>query len=258
MRDSTSKRGQILEIINSEGSCSIQELARRLNVTTMTIRRYLKSLSAHEDIRLVRGMLIKTALLNQNPASNYSLISAFTINSDSKARIAERALHYISPLDNILIDAGSTCEYFVRAIPDTYQLKVFCFSLNVLNHLVLKKNTQITIAGGVYHESSMLFESREGIELLKKTRTNTAFISSSGVSLDLGITCSDDFERELKKYAILSAQKSILLADSSKFEKVGSIHFANIEDFDIIITDSGIPQGIAEKIRELGVMLDIV
>jgi DeoR family deoxyribose operon repressor len=252
------KLEQILEIIEMEGSCSIQELARRLGVTTMTIRRNLEYLPQSPEIRLVRGMLLKTGDLGQGSTSHYSLISAFAVNAAKKTRIAQRALTYISPRDNILIDTGSTCEHFVRAIPDDIELNVFCFSVNILNQLIKHKKCRTTIAGGVYHESSMLLESREGIELLKKSRTNKAFISASGVNLDLGITCSDDFERELKNVAIMSAEKSILMVDSSKFGKVGSIHFADIEDFDMIITDTDLPEEIADKIRERGVQIDMV
>ncbi len=188
------KQEQILEIIETEESCSIQELARRLGVTTMTIRRNLKDLPGTPTFKLVRGMLLKTGSGNQTSASHYSLISAFTVNSDRKTRIARRAISYLSPQDNILIDTGSTCEYFVRAIPDDMALNVFCFSLNILNHLIRRNKCRATLAGGVYHESSMLFESREGIELLKKSRTNKAFISASGVIWTWD-HCSGHFER---------------------------------------------------------------
>ena len=258
MNRKSEKQERILDILENEGSCSIQELARRLEVSTMTIRRSLKDLPQSPEIRLVRGMLLKTGNTANLSSSDYSLISAFTINSDRKARIARRALSYLCPQDNILIDTGSTCEYFVRVIPEEFEINAFCFSLNILNYLIRLRKCRTTIAGGVYHESSMLFESREGIELLRKNRTNKAFISASGVNLELGITCSDDFERELKKDALLAAEKSFLLVDSSKFGKVGSIHFAEIEDFDVIITDADIPKDVAEKIKERGVQIDIV
>ena len=55
-----------------------------------------------------------------------------------------------------------------------------------------------------------------------------------------------------------TAQKSIVLADSSKFRRRGFSKIANIEDIDIIITDAGIPDSIASRIEEIGVELMVV
>ena len=41
---------------------------------------------------------------------------------------------------------------------------------------------------------------------------------------------------------IKSADKKILLVDSSKFNKVESTVFAQLIDFDVIISDKGIPE----------------
>ena len=93
------------------------------------------------------------------------------------------------------------------------------------------------------------------IELLKKTRVKKAFISAYGVNLRLGVTCSADFERDLKMTAINSAKQRILLADSSKFGKVENAHFADLEDFDTIITDNLLPVDTAREITRRGITL---
>ncbi|GAI28392.1 unnamed protein product [marine sediment metagenome] len=47
-----------------------------------------------------------------------------------------------------------------------------------------------------------MFESPEGIEVIKRIRANKAFISAAGVSEKLGVTCATDYEKETKKAVI--------------------------------------------------------
>ena len=50
----------------------------------------------------------------------------------------------------------------------------------------------------------------------------------------------------------------ILTIDSSKFGKAKAAHFAEMKDFDIIITDSGLSETYREIINEAGIELILV
>jgi len=82
-------------------------------------------------------------------------------------------------------------------------------------------------------------------------RANKTFITASGVSLQLGVTCSNFFERTTKQTALEAAITKILVADSSKFGMVKTGHFADIDDFDIIITDKGVEEKTLTPIRKI-------
>jgi len=257
----SSKQSRIDKIrarVMANGSCSIRDLGEFLGVTTMTIRRDLDEIPEADGFLLVRGVLFYTGSQKSAPSHRYSLITAKTERSEQKTRIAQAALQLLQPGDSIIIDAGSTMEYFVNVIPASMNLSAFCFSLNIMMCLLQKDSTRIMLTGGLYHSSSMMFESREAIKLVRNSRSNKAFISASGVNLKLGVTCSDDFESELKRTAIASAQERILLVDSSKFGKVQTGFFAEVGDFERIITDDGAPADTVEAIRGLGVIVDIV
>jgi DeoR family deoxyribose operon repressor len=55
-----------------------------------------------------------------------------------------------------------------------------------------------------------------------------------------------------------SSLKKILLIDSSKFDQVKPAYFADINDFDIIITDSSVSETWREEIERLNIQLYIV
>jgi DeoR family deoxyribose operon repressor len=52
--------------------------------------------------------------------------------------------------------------------------------------------------------------------------------------------------------------RKILIADSSKFGGIRSDYFAELSDFDEIVTDSQIPQEYMDIIKDLGITLRIV
>ena len=54
-----------------------------------------------------------------------------------------------------------------------------------------------------------------------------------------------------------AAQKTIVLADSTKFGRRGFAKIADIEAIDLIITDAGISPKTVKKIEDLGIELII-
>ncbi len=245
---------KIQQIVKEAGTITIQHLATKFNVSKMTIRRDLDQILSDPEIRLIRGMLIYNAV-SGDENSKYSIISASTLNQSAKKRIAAKAKSLLEPEDTIIIDAGSTTELLARSIPKSMKLDIICFSLNIINEILKKEHCSITLPGGKYHCSSMVFQSREAIDLLERTRVKKAFISAYGVNFRLGVTCSADFERELKLTSINSAQQRILLVDASKFGKVNNVHFADLKDFDTIITDNLLPRKTRQYIRSQGITL---
>lgn len=64
-------------------------------------------------------------------------------------------------------------------------------------------------------------------------------------------------EAEINRTMMKAAQKTIVLADSTKFGKRGFAKICNAEDVDMIITDSRLPQQTRDQIEEMGIDLVI-
>jgi len=93
--------------------------------------------------------------------------------------------------------------------------------------------------------------------MIKNFRANKAFVTASGIDHKFGATCSNYYERPTKKALMQSSLKKILLVDSSKFGLIRSDYFADLNEFDEIITDKGIPEEYKEIIKSLGITLKI-
>jgi DeoR family deoxyribose operon repressor len=227
---------------------SIPELSEHFAVSEMTVRRDLNLLAENGLAHVTHGRAYTDGdgLLLDNQTEMYTLTDAETRNREAKIRIGQKAASLIEQDDVIIIDTGSTTEFLTKSIPPNLNITVLCFTLNNMVELHRKKNCRVVLAGGYYHENSMMFESPEGVNLIKRHRASKAFISASGVSTTLGVTCANYYELETKTASIASSAQRILLVDSSKFDSVQSTFFADLEDFQAVITD----QGISDECRE--------
>ncbi len=240
---------RIVETLRTQdlGVSSIRELAGRLAVSEMTIRRDLELLASDNVVRLVHAGAVLVA--PEASAPRYSLAEAGARMAEEKRRIGRRAAALIQPQDIVIVDSGSTTECLVQAIPDGLPLTLICFSLNVLVEAHRNKECRIVFAGGALHENTLMFESPEGAQLIRRYRANKAFLSASGLNERLGVTCANSYEVETKQAAIASSLERILVADSSKFGRIHPSHFAELRDFSVLVTDAGLPAESAEFLR---------
>ncbi|MCK5671997.1 MAG: DeoR/GlpR transcriptional regulator [Spirochaetales bacterium] len=232
---------RIVKMLRLANPTTVNKLSSVMDVSHMTIRRDLEMLKDRNLVDIFHGGVILKEDSKQEKQHPYSLSYANKQMNQEKKHIAIKASAFIMSEETIILDTGSTMEYFARALPDCFHLTVLCFTLNSLVHVSKMEKTDIIFPGGYFHENTLMFESKEGIELIKAHPADTAFISASGISLEAGVSCSNDYEFTTKTEMIKSADKKILLADSSKFNKIENTLFAELTDFDVIISDKGIP-----------------
>jgi DeoR family deoxyribose operon repressor len=235
---------------------SIRELTKKFDVSEMTIRRDLNQL-AHENLvdLIPGGAILKRP---EDAESRYLVTNEESVRTIEKLKIGQRAVSLIEPNETIILDIGTTTEYLAKFLREDAPITVLCYTLNTLVEVFKKKNCSIIFAGGYFHPQTMTFESAEGIELIKRTRADKAFVSAAGIHDELGVTTVYPHELQAKKTIMSSAKSRILVVDSSKFGTTKSVYFAEIADFQTIITDSGIPDKYAAFIRERGVELIVV
>jgi DeoR family deoxyribose operon repressor len=249
----------LLNRLSIDGFSSIKELSKKLEVSEMTIRRDLRELSKSNIVTLIPG----GAILKKNPPidkdeEKYLIQAAESLMLEEKIKISRKAASLIEPNDVIVIDTGSTTENLPKFIPENMPLTVICYALNILFNVYENKNWKLIFPGGYFHGDTLMLESPEGIEMIKRIRANKSFISAAGVSEKLGVTCATAYEKETKRAVIESSDKKILLVDSTKFGKIKISHFADLTDFDIVITDSGISKEFVNIIKNIGIKLYIV
>ena len=244
----------ILKKLAKYGNVSAIELSKEFNVSSVTIRKDLKLLEDRELLFRSHGRAI--------PFNPY--ITTRPINEKEKISVAEKrgiasaAAGTILPNDNIIIASGTTLIEFARHISDVNNLTVITASLNTA--LIVSKNPSIEVIqlGGVVRASSSSVIGPLGEKMLAEFSCNKLYIGVDGIDLEYGLTTTNSMEASLNKVMIKSAQKIIVLVDSSKFGKKGFGRICGLEDVDQIITDTGIDLATKERLMELGIDVLVV
>ncbi len=254
----TERHKHILKTLRMHTFSNVQVLSQCLEVSHMTIRRDLEELAEQNKVKILHGSVILSPAMSSLPNDNpYSIITEESMHIEEKQKIGILAASFVESGDTIIIDYGSTAEYFAKNLPSDIPLTVLSYSLNIVSDIASKDNCTLIFTGGLFHKNTLSFESPEGLEMIKNFRANKAFVTASGIDLKFGATCSNYYERPTKKALMQSSMKKILLVDSSKFGLVRSDYFADLNEFDEIITDNGIPNEYREIIFSLGITLKI-
>lgn len=242
----------IVEELNKNPDIMIKDLAEKYDVSEMTIRRdldYIKTKNLLEN-----GGNSTNLVLN----SEYIFYSEQINHLDQKERIAQFAISLIEPDDTLILDNGTTTSVLAKYIPREKNVTVLCYNYQVLSQLQSNGNASIIFAGGYYHPSDQMFDSDEGVSLIKRIRATKMFVSASGIHKSLGLTCANNYEVATKRAALTSSHIKILIADSSKFGAIRPGFFAELGDIDIIVTDDELDKDWVQSIRELGIKLYLV
>ncbi|WP_186756094.1 DeoR/GlpR family DNA-binding transcription regulator [Echinicola salinicaeni] len=244
----------ILEKLDQEGYVSVSELSKSMKVTMVTVRKDLKIL---ED----KGLLYRThgSATPVPPYVNDRSVNEKQLEKvDEKKRIAQKAAEMILQDDAIIIGSGTTVVAFAQVIPKNLRLTVLTAAMNVTMSLIDLPEVEVVQLGGVVRKSSSSVVGYYAENMMKQFSCSKLFLGADGISMDHGLSTSNMMEAHLNAQMIKSVQKTIVLADSSKFERKGFGKICDIEDIDEVITDKGTPSHFIKKLEEKGITVTIV
>jgi len=238
----------ILAQARSQGRVDVAALSVDLAVTTETIRRDLTILERHGLLRRVHGGAIPVERLGFEPA----LATKNVTMTAEKDRIAKAALAEVPPEGAILLDAGSTTGRLADALPVDRELTVVTHSLAIAMALSARPNLTLMLLGGRLRGRTLATVDAWALRALHDTYVEVAFIATNGISAERGLTTPDTAEATVKRAAIASAQRTVLLADHTKVGNDCFARFADVADIDTFITDTGINERVAADFAAAG------
>ena len=115
----------------------------------------------------------------------------------------------------------------------------------------------IQLGGNVRHRSGSV-TGHYAEHILNHISSHQFFMGVDGIDLDFGCTTTNIEEAILNRKMMEAAQKTILLADSSKFGKRSLAKICELDEISEIITDKELSASDAERIREMGIKLTLV
>lgn len=207
-RGARERRAAILQLADTSGLTSVDELSTTFGVTASTIRRDLAQLQA-------AGRLARTyggAMPLQHEASVRQRNGEA---AEAKQAIARWAADQVQPGETILLDSGSTTAALARELSHRSDLTIVTTSITVLHELA-HADLHVECLGGALRRLSQGFVGPLTEAALERRTFDRAFLGADGVTSEHGICEADLEQTRLKELMAERADHVYVLVHADK------------------------------------------
>lgn len=205
----------ILNLLKQHHTVSVNEIARQLGVSSMTVRRDLADLAAD-------GLVLRVHGGAQLPHSAHGTTLSRVRTHDEKrhqyvsqkraaAKLAAQSVH---PGDSIFLGGGSTLELMCEYLPKR-DIRVITNSAPVFSVLADNTDVELFLIGGTYRAKTRVFTMPSSNSGFFGITASKAFVSSTGIFgnevfgsyLDAATVLSDALNRAHERYLVTDEHK---------------------------------------------------
>lgn len=214
----------ILKILSEKKAVTVLDLTRVLDISESTVRRDLTAL--HKSGRLYKVYGGATAIDTNYSTREEDVHTKSDMSRQEKLSIAKRAAAMISHGDFVYLDAGTT----TFCIIDFLSEKNATYVTNGIAHAsrLAERGFKVFIIGGQLKLTTEAVIGAAALDSIRSYNFTKGFFGTNGISRVSGFSTPDSSEALVKAEALTRCRKAFVLADSSKFNKISPITFANI------------------------------
>jgi len=245
------RRSELLHLTRERGRLLVAGIPTLMGVSAETVRRDLRLLEMKGQLRRAYGVAFPV----ENGAFESVLTDRPDISPEEKTRIARGVISHIGDAQTLFIDEGYQTQLIAQRLPEDRPLTVVTSSLPVALILAPRQNIQVLLLGGRVRGSTLGIVDSWAAEMLGRLRIDLAIIGANGISVESGITTPDPAVALVKGAAIKSSARRILIGAHHKFGTVTFVRFAEVADFEAVITGRELPASQANRFRLAGTVL---
>jgi DeoR/GlpR family transcriptional regulator of sugar metabolism len=236
------------------GKTTVQELAERLNVSVVTVRRDLAELQRSGGLRRTHGGAIPVEPLLYEPFLHDATFQVqIERHAEEKRRIGIAAAELIQDLQMVAFTAGTTATQVARSIWVDRRVTVVTNTVNVAMELSSRPNITVIVTGGQLHGSWFSLVGPHAIHAVQKMVFDILFIGVDAIDTSRGLMTHYLEEAALNSAMIAQATKKVVVADHSKFSKTAHHVFGSPANVDLIVTDTDAPEETVRSFEEQGI-----
>lgn len=237
---------KIIDLIAEKGSVQVEELAKILDVSLMTIRRDLEKLK--QDGRIDRchgGAIMKREV---------PYIEKRSLETDEKHNIAGQCLRFIKKGSVVYLDAGTTTYEIAKAIKDIPSLTVITNDIEIAR-LLLGSMANIIICGGVVQKSTGSMVGVLANQMMENIRVDVAFMGAASIDDHFNVLTPTMDKAVMKQTVCRNSKEKFLVVDKSKFGKQALIKVNHLSDYTAVITNKKFTTEEDKKIKEMRITI---
>ncbi len=243
----------ILRLLKERRIVSTHQICKATGASEATVRRDLTKLEEDELIQRVHGgaELAETAVTDNQWYGEVPVAYRKSYQVEEKIKIAQYAASLCRKNETVFIDGGSTT---FQMAPFLYEAgcRVITNSFGIAETLLRKGENQVIIPGGmVYKNSELILDPFQG-NFYANYAAHKAFMGVGGIG-PKGLTNTDPQLIQAERMMIDHAEEVIILADSSKFEHIGTLYLCGFDALSMLITDKEIKENHRKLLENNGV-----
>ncbi|WP_432510763.1 DeoR/GlpR family DNA-binding transcription regulator [Kineococcus sp. SYSU DK001] len=244
----------LLDLLSEGETVSLHRIVDELAVSVATARRDLADLEG-------QGLLTRThggARIAPSAVEVPVRLRAGTSHR-TKQLIARRAATFLpeGPYA-VAIGGGTTAAEVARALVFRTELTIVTNSLTTAGEIGSRPNLRVLVTGGVVRPNSFELVGVLAENTFSALNVGTAFLGADGLSAAGGVTTHDETEARTNAAMVRNAQRTVVVADSSKIGRVTLARVADLAGVHDVVTDSGAPDHELERIRACGPRVHVV
>ncbi len=241
----TQREREIVRLLAEDRGIPVAKLSEQLGVSAVTIRSDLNNLAK-------KGVVVRTRG-GAAPAFHPHVVERQNLRVEEKNRIAQAAADLVNDGDTIMIEAGTTTSLIAKYLLGKSFVNIVTNSSLILPFARLNPGIHLTVVGGQFRPATESFVGPIALQELERFHVRLAFVGTDGFSMEGGLTTHLVEGAEIVRKMAERSGNTILVADSSKFGKLGFVRVLPVQGVKSLITDRELPNTAEAQLIEAGV-----
>ena len=246
--DVETRQEAILARARAQGRVSVTTLAPELGVAVETVRRDLKILADRGAVRRVYGGAVAIETAGFETDLDFRAAADVT----EKHRIAVASAQRRHGAETVYIDEGATPQFIAEELVGSGPLTVVTPSLPVAARLSGADDVTVLLLGGRVRGRTQGTVDHWAVRMLGELVIDLAYIGANGISREHGVTTQDPAVAAVKSAAMERSRRRVLFGAHTKFGASSLCRFAEVRDFEAVITGVELPAAEAHRYAALG------
>jgi DeoR/GlpR family transcriptional regulator of sugar metabolism len=245
---SADRRSYLIHSLDQQGSVTVTDASKDLNVSPMTIRRDLLELERAGLARRVHGGAVPSRGRSYEPP----LQQRGQHNAAAKTAIARVVAGLIADGDSLALDTGSTCLRVAQELRGRDSLMIVTASTRIANEFGDESAPRVLVTGGYLRHGEMSLTGELAAHTFSQVSVDKLVLAAAGVHAEFGLSDFNLDDVAVKRAMIRSAKDVIVVADSAKFDQIAFARIAGLEIIRTIVTDAVPGEELSEQFARLG------
>ncbi|MEU3777777.1 DeoR/GlpR family DNA-binding transcription regulator [Streptomyces sp. NPDC032472] len=238
----------VVGLLMQQNRATVAELAQATGASEMTIRRDLEVLESQGALRRVRGGAVSSLPGGVEPPYAIRAMSG----TQAKERLARTVVELLTDGETVALDTGTTAVAVARAMAGR-QFTVTPLSLHAAFALSGQPGIHLVMPGGQVRPEELSFYGHTPLRTFEDLCFDTFVLGCCGVDPVQGATAYDLDDVQVKRAAVASAQRVILVATADKLGRTALGRICPMQEIALVVTDAPADSPAVKALREQGV-----